>query len=232
MLKWPYIVGLFDANHAFRLRSIMSSCIWLVVNIVVTNRCRLLQGVLKKSEIDSLPSDRHGDGNGLFLLVKPSGARSWIARLTKKGQKNRMGAPLRTDFGLGSSDLVTISEAREKALEFRRMAVRGINPRFNAQKDIPSFAQMAEQVQIERLTTWRSAKHAAQWLKTIQDHAFPKIGALPVSTIGQPEVLYVLAPIWTSKHETARRLFQRNVKKPTPNTVFALPTKCLPFWSR
>ena len=68
---------------------------------------------------------------------------------------------------------------------------------------------MAEHVQLERLPTWRSEKHGRQWLKTIQDHAFPKIGALLVSDIGQPEVLSVLSRIWTSKHETARRLAQR-----------------------
>ena len=134
-----------------------------------------------------MSTGRHSDGNGLFLLVKPSGSRSWIARLTIKGQKNRSGAPLRTDFGLGSANLVTIAEARDRALEYRRLAMRGLNPRHNAQKDIPTFAELAEQVQIERLPTWRSKKQAAQWLKTIQDHAFPKIGSLPVSDIGQPE---------------------------------------------
>ena len=32
---------------------------------------------------------------------------------------------------------------------------------------------------------------------------------MPVSHIGQPEVLVCLSPIWTSKHETAKRLAQR-----------------------
>lgn len=32
---------------------------------------------------------------------------------------------------------------------------------------------------------------------------------MPVSDIGQPEVLSVLSPIWTNKHETARRVSQR-----------------------
>ncbi|WP_344842462.1 site-specific integrase, partial [Celeribacter arenosi] len=44
---------------------------------------------------------------------------------------------------------------------------------------------------------------------TLRDYAFPKIGRMPVDSIGQPEVLMCLAPIWTSKHETARRLAQR-----------------------
>ncbi len=32
---------------------------------------------------------------------------------------------------------------------------------------------------------------------------------MPVDRIGQPEVLMCLSPIWTAKHETARRLAQR-----------------------
>jgi hypothetical protein len=32
---------------------------------------------------------------------------------------------------------------------------------------------------------------------------------MPVDSIGQPEVLMCLSPIWTEKHETARRLAQR-----------------------
>ncbi len=37
----------------------------------------------------------------------------------------------------------------------------------------------------------------------------PEIGRLPISNIGQPEVLACLSPIWTAKPETARRLAQR-----------------------
>lgn len=168
-----------------------------------------LKGKLKKNEIPSLSVGRHGDGNGLFLLVKPSGSRSWIIRLTIKGQKNRNGAPLRTDFGIGGTTVVTLNEAREKALEFRRMAVRGLNPRHNATRDIPTFIEIAKQVHIDRKPTWKSKKHGENWLRSVELYAFPKIGSMQVSDIGQPEVLSVLSPIWTSKHETARRVSQR-----------------------
>ena len=168
-----------------------------------------LKGNLKKTKIASLPVGRHGDGSGLYLVVKPSGSRSWIVRLTVKGQKNRKGRPLRTDFGLGSTSLVALNDAREKALEYRRLAMMGLNPRHNATKDIPTFAEMAEQVHIARIPTWRSKRHRENWLRSVEIYAFPKIGNLPVSNIGQPEVLSVLSPIWTKKHETARRVSQR-----------------------
>lgn len=169
----------------------------------------MISGKLTKRLVENLGPGRHGDGNGLHLVVDPSGARRWIVRVTVKGQKNRKGKPLRTDFGLGSADLVTLQEARARALEYRRMARLGLNPRFNASKEIPTFEEVARQVHIDRLPTWKNAKHGQQWLNTLRDYAFPKIGRLPVDAVGQPEVLSCLSSIWTEKNETARRLAQR-----------------------
>tara|TARA_R110000868_G_scaffold411730_1_gene708148 strand:- start:13578 stop:14780 length:1203 start_codon:yes stop_codon:yes gene_type:complete len=168
-----------------------------------------LTGKLTKKLVENLGAGRHGDGGGLYLVVDPSGARRWILRVVVKGQRNIKGAPLRTDFGLGGADVVTLNQARERALEYRRMAKKGLNPRFNASREIPSFEEIARQVHIDRMPTWKNAKHGAQWINTLRDYAFPKIGRMPVDSIGQPEVLMCLSPIWTEKHETARRLAQR-----------------------
>lgn len=168
-----------------------------------------LGGKLTKKLVENLGPGRHGDGSGLYLVVDPSGARRWVVRVTVKGQRNAKGAPLRTDFGLGGADVVTLNSARERALEYRRMAKAGLNPRFNAAREIPTFEELAQQVHLDRMPTWKNAKHGAQWLNTLRAYAFPKIGRMPVDSIGQPEVLMCLSPIWTDKHETARRLAQR-----------------------
>ena len=168
-----------------------------------------LSGKLTKKLVENLSAGRHGDGGGLYLVVDPSGARRWIVRVVVKGQKNKKGAPLRTDFGLGGADIVPLNQARERALEYRRMAKQGLNPRFNAVREIPTFEEIAQLVHIERMPTWKNAKHGQQWINTLRDYAFPKIGRMPVDSIGQPEVLMCLSPIWTSKHETAKRLAQR-----------------------
>lgn len=168
-----------------------------------------LTGKLTKKLVENLGPGRHGDGNGLYLVVDPSGARRWIVRVVVKGQKNKKGAPLRTDFGLGGADLVSLPQARDRALEYRRMAKQGLNPRFNAQRETPTFEEIAQQVHIDRMPTWKNAKHGQQWINTLRDYAFPKIGRMPVDSIDQPEVLMCLSPIWTEKYETARRLAQR-----------------------
>ncbi|MEM9232212.1 MAG: integrase arm-type DNA-binding domain-containing protein [Pseudomonadota bacterium] len=169
----------------------------------------MISGKLTKRRVETLGPGRHGDGNGLYLVVDPSGARRWIVRVTVKGQRNRQGKPLRTDFGLGGADVVTVQEARTKALEYRRLAKSGLNPRYNAKQDIPTFEEVARQVHIERLPTWKNEKHGTQWINTLAEYTFQRIGRLPVSDIGQPEVLSCLMPIWTDKPETARRVAQR-----------------------
>ena len=166
-------------------------------------------GKLTKKLVENLGTGRHGDGGGLYLVVKPSGTRSWIVRVVVQGQRNNKGAPLRTDFGLGGADIITLNQVRIRALEYRRMAKQGLNPRFNAQQEIPNFEEIAQQVHIDRMPTWKNAKHGQQWINTLRDYAFPKIGRMPIDSIGQPEVLMCLSPIWTEKHETAKRLAQR-----------------------
>lgn len=170
-----------------------------------------LSGKLSKAKVQKLGAGRHSDGGGLYLVVDPlpSTKRRWIIRVTVKGQKNKKGGPLRTDFGLGGCDVVTLAEARERALEYRRLAKQGLNPRFHGKKEIPTFEEFAQQVHIQRLPTWKNPKHGQQWINTLKEYAFPFIGRMPLNTIGQPEVLMCLSPIWTEKHETARRVAQR-----------------------
>lgn len=160
-----------------------------------------LTGKLTKRGVETAKAGRHGDGNGLYLVVDPSGARRWMLRVTVKGK--------RRDLGLGGASYVSLQEAREKAQEYRRIARQGGDPLADAKIEIPTFREMAIQVHKDRLPTWKNPKHASQWINTLRDYAFPKFGDLPVSHIGQPEVLACLSPIWTEKQETARRVSQR-----------------------
>jgi hypothetical protein len=59
------------------------------------------------------------------------------------------------------------------------------------------------------MTTWKNPKHGQQWIDTPQKYAFQTIGRLPLSSVGQPEVVSCLSPIWTEKPKATRRLKQR-----------------------
>ncbi|MEE9545303.1 MAG: Arm DNA-binding domain-containing protein, partial [Rhodospirillales bacterium] len=62
----------------------------------------------------------HGDGGGLYLQVAKGGTKSWIYRFMLRGQSR--------DMGLGSADLVSLSEARDLALQSRKLVKSGTDP--------------------------------------------------------------------------------------------------------
>lgn len=147
---------------------------------------------------------RYADGNCLYLVVDPSGAKRWLLRTNVQG--------VRRDISLGSVRLVSLKEARETAVEYRKIARRGGDPvalRKKAQRVIPTFAEAAEKVHGDHSATWKNKKHAAQWISSLRAYAFPAFGETGVDRIDTPAILKVLAPIWLTKAETARRVKQR-----------------------
>jgi integrase len=74
---------------------------------------------------------------------------------------------------------------------------------------VPTFAEAAQTVYELHKPTWRNPKHAAQFISTLETYAFPKFGNLRVADVSSADVMAALAPIWTTKHETARRVHQR-----------------------
>jgi integrase len=56
---------------------------------------------------------------------------------------------------------------------------------------------------------WRNAKHRNQFISTLKEYVFPKLGKLAVADIDIGSVLSVLEPIWPTKTETASRVRSR-----------------------
>ena len=146
---------------------------------------------------------RYSDGHGLYLEVDTSGRRRWIQRLVIRGR--------RSELGLGSFPLVTLKDARERALPNRRLARAGGDPLAEKRRarDIPTFVVAASRVLEQKRAGWRSPKHAKDWPASLERHAFPRIGDRPVSEVTSADVLEILNPIWYDKPETARRVRQR-----------------------
>jgi integrase len=146
---------------------------------------------------------RYADGNGLYLVVDPSGARRWMLRIIVRGR--------RRDMGLGGTQLVSLAQARETARDYRKIARSGGDPLAHRQSQaaIPTFAEAATRVHQSHEASWRNGKHKSQWITTLEKYAFPYIGTVRVDQIDTPLVLSVLSPIWVTKAETARRVRQR-----------------------
>jgi integrase-like protein/Arm domain-containing DNA-binding protein len=165
-------------------------------------------GRLMAASINTLGPGRHADGGGLYLSVTASGARSWIFRY-------RTGGRLR-DHGLGPVHTISLSLARQRALECRRARYAGIDPiderrarreseRVKAARAM-TFAQAAEQYIAASRAGWRNAKSEQQWRQSLADHAFPVLGTLPVQAIDTALVTKVIEPLWVTKTVTAGRL--------------------------
>ncbi len=148
---------------------------------------------------------RYGDGrggHGLILNVHRTIhgdlSRSWIQRIRIAGRV--------THLGLGSFPLVTLADARRAALENRRKVATGVDPRTGG---IPTFAAGVDAVLAIQSGAWRdSGKSESQWRASLRDYAGPLMRKR-VDAIESGDVLAVLAPIWNTKRETARRVRQR-----------------------
>ena len=153
----------------------------------------------------------HGDGDGLYLNVAPSGSKSWVQRIVIDGR--------RRDMGLGPYPAVSLARARAIAHDNRTAVAQGRDPvaekrdaREAARRpapSIPTFAEAAAWVIDLRRPTWSNAKHGAQWESTLATYAHPVIGHKTVDSITPSDALAVLTPIWTTKPETASRVRQR-----------------------
>lgn len=150
---------------------------------------------------------RYGVGSvpGLMLLVKPTGARSWVLRVAI-GSK-------RTDIGLGGMPEVTLAAATERAKAARELIRSGGNPvtQRRAVRDTIewTFDRCASEYIAAHRTGWRNAKHADQWTNTIATYATPVIGSMHVRDVAVEHVLAIIEPHWLTKNETMVRLRNR-----------------------
>ena len=145
---------------------------------------------------------------GLCLRIPapPSTAKSWSLRLLVNGK--------RRELGLGGYPDVSLVRAVASARE-RRMAEIGSSPKADrgaaqAPRSVANrpvtFAQAAEAYISMHTAGWKHPLHASQWRRSLELHAYPKIGELDVLAIGIAEVLGVLEPIWHAKTETASKV--------------------------
>jgi integrase len=143
----------------------------------------------------------HADGNGLYLSISKTGAKSWAYVYTR--------AKKRVELGLGPIRVVTLAQAREKAQEAASLRARSIDPKEHwrkpADEEIATFGMVALDFIEGREAGWKNAKHRQQWRNTLTTYAAP-IWDHPVDQVSVDDVLGILRPIWRSKQETATRV--------------------------
>lgn len=143
----------------------------------------------------------HGDGAGLYLRVKPSGAKSWVLRVQFRGQ--------RQDVGLGGYPADrSLAEAREEAARLRKLARRGLDAIAERDREkviVPTFKAAMAAAHTELSKGWTD-KNAKAFKATLEAHIVPKIGNLRVDQIEAEQIVFALSPIWMTKPVQARKL--------------------------
>jgi integrase len=144
-----------------------------------------------------------GRGHGLFLLVDASGYKRWVQRLRVHGRQR--------DFGLGSPPLVTLAEARDVALENKKIVMKGGDPSKTRAKSNArmTFAEAAAAFHSKKNVEFKSEKYREQWLSALERYAFPSLSRAYVDEISMQDVVKVIEPIWLTRTVTAKKLQQR-----------------------
>ncbi len=146
----------------------------------------------------------HADGDGLYLVVDPSGARRWAFIYHLKGKRREM--------GLGRMGL---KEAREAADEVRRQLRKGGDPieaRRHARtttSGIPTFETIAAEVIADSQAKSTNDKVRYQWELLLGPRYCGCILQKRVNEITTLDIERVLRPVWRSKPETGRKLLVR-----------------------
>lgn len=151
------------------------------------------------------------DGNGLYLRIKPNAAKLWIFNyihpITKK----------RKNIGLGAFPDITLASAREKTRSMRQHVAEGIDPKtyrdnqqISAQIALSSTLKAVGQEWFEVKKHDVSDNYADDIWRSLELHAFPNIGNLPINEITAPIVIQILRPIEAKGTlETVKRVCQR-----------------------
>jgi integrase len=148
------------------------------------------------------------DGGGMYLLVKPDGARYWRLDYRFAGKRRTL--------ALGVYPTTTLSKARTSRDEAKTLLAEGTDPgamkratkraaRLSVENSFEAIARECLAKQRNRL----SPRYFNLLLARLEGDVFPHIGSRPVADVDAPELLEVLRKVEKRNAlETARRLRQ------------------------
>jgi integrase len=160
---------------------------------------------LTERGVQTAKPGRHGDGEGLHLVVSETGRKKWVLRYQVAG--------VRKDKGLGAYPFVGLKDARDRAIAARKLVARGVDPieadkaARKAAKPIPTFAEIAKLVIEDAQSKSVNAKVRYQWERHLGPAYAGPLLDRPVHVITALDVAAVLRPVWRAKPEVARKLY-------------------------
>lgn len=134
------------------------------------------------------------DSGGLYLLIKPNGKKYWRLKYRINGKEKLL--------ALGSYPIVTLSDAREKALQAKKLLANNIDPSEKKKEKkleqqvaaTNSFESVAREWHEHQQARW-VGRHAKYVLGRLEADVFPIFGFKAINEIKAPELLFVLREI-------------------------------------
>lgn len=145
------------------------------------------------------------DGDGLYLLVQPSGAKWWRFDYRLAGKRKTLSMGVYPD--------VSLKQARERREDARKLVAAGIDPSAHRKATKAAtvgntFEAVAREWYGKQVTVIK-ASTADKLLRRLEGDVFPFIGAQPIDQITAPDVLKVIKRIdGRGAHDIARRMHQ------------------------
>lgn len=175
-------------------------------------------GKLNDKQIQAIkPSEKQvkfSDGDGLTLVVMPSGSKLWQLRYRVGGRAGK-----EKTLSLGQYPLVSLKDAREQAFQARKLIVKGADPsemkqaaRAAAVADIVNPIDTVEAISREWFQKFSAGwvdSHADRIIRRLERDLFPWVGSAEIKSIIPANLLTVLRRVESrGALETAHRLLQ------------------------
>lgn len=140
-------------------------------------------------------NNKLADGGGLYLLLKPSGSKSWRMKYIKPNGKE-------DTLVIGDYPAVPLKMARQKRQEARELLAQGMDPKEQKREEAIQRKQAEENTFKAIALEWHSvmsnrwsADYASRFLKRLEDNLFPEIGSRPVSSLKTRDLMAPLNKI-------------------------------------
>lgn len=133
------------------------------------------------------PSDRQqklSDGGGLYLLVLPSGGKSWRMAYRFGGKQKVL--------SFGKYPAVDLADAREKRDAAKKRIEAGTDPA--EKEEAPIFETFARRWHDAKKSQW-VVEHAERVLSRIERDAFPAIGHKPITEVEPQDIVTLLRKV-------------------------------------
>lgn len=163
---------------------------------------------LSVNRVKALGKGAHGDGGGLWLIKDHSQGGRWVYRFRLHGRNRSM--------GLGSIRKITLADARKRRNECEALLSEGVDPQAERERrkraashSLKTFAEVAESAFESKRAEIKGEGNEKRWFGPLKLHVLSKVGQRSILDITQIDLREVLAPLWHTKADTARKALNR-----------------------